>query len=191
MDNEGEMNLTIRAMVAQEESRKMSERVKAGQEISRANGVLYGNGNVLGYDRVGSTYVINEDQAETVRMIYNLYESGLGMQAIRNELIRAGRKAGNGKVSWDTTKIMRVLRNTIYKGVMGYKKSQRNNFLDQKTIINRDESTYMYVKGNFEPIISEEQWEHCRQIRESRTRVRLVEKSVESEEHTSELQSPR
>ena len=49
MDNEGEMNLTIRAMVAQEESRKMSERVKAGQEISRANGVLYGNGNVLGY----------------------------------------------------------------------------------------------------------------------------------------------
>ena len=81
-------------------------------------------------------------------MIYNLYESGLCMQAIRNELIRAGRKAGNGKVSWDTTKIMRVLRNTIYKGVMGYKKSQRNNFLDQKTIINRDESTYMYVKGN-------------------------------------------
>ena len=179
MDNEGEMNLTIRAMVAQEESRKMSERVKAGQEISRANGVLYGNGNVLGYDRVGSTYVINEDQAETVRMIYNLYESGLGMQAIRNELIRAGRKASNGKVSWDTTKIMRVLRNTIYKGVMRYKKSQRNNFLDQKTIINRDESTYMYVKGNFEPIISEEQWEHCRQIRESRTRVRLVEKEGE------------
>lgn len=179
MENEGEMNLTIRAMVAQEESRKMSERVKAGQEISRANGVLYGNGNVLGYDRVGSTYVINEEQAETVRMIYNLYESGLGMQAIRNELIRAGRKAGNGKVSWDTTKIMRVLRNTIYKGVMGYKKSQRNNFLDQKTIINRDESTYMYVKGNFEPIISEEQWEHCRQIRESRTRVRLVEKEGE------------
>ena len=179
MENEGEMNLTIRAMVAQEESRKMSERVKAGQEISRANGVLYGNGNVLGYDRVGSTYVINEEQAETVRMIYNLYESGLGMQAIRNELIRAGRKASNGKVSWDTTKIMRVLRNTIYKGVMGYKKSQRNNFLDQKTIINRDESTYMYVKGNFEPIISEEQWEHCRQIRESRTRVRLVEKEGE------------
>ena len=32
MDNEGEMNLTIRAMVAQEESRKMSERVKAGRK---------------------------------------------------------------------------------------------------------------------------------------------------------------
>ena len=55
MENEGEMNLTIRAMVAQEESRKMSERIKAGQAISRKNGVLYGNGNLLGYDRVGDT----------------------------------------------------------------------------------------------------------------------------------------
>ena len=35
MENEGEMILTIRAMVAQEESRKMSERIKAGQAISR------------------------------------------------------------------------------------------------------------------------------------------------------------
>ncbi len=68
MENEGEMNLTIRAMVAQEESRKMSERIKAGQAISRKNGVLYGNGNLLGYDRVGDTYVINEEQAETVKI---------------------------------------------------------------------------------------------------------------------------
>ena len=41
MENEGEMNLTIRAMVAQEESRKMSERIKAGQAISRKNSVIY------------------------------------------------------------------------------------------------------------------------------------------------------
>lgn len=51
LDNEGEMILTIRAMVAQEESRKMSERIKAGQAISRKNGVLYGNGNILGYSQ--------------------------------------------------------------------------------------------------------------------------------------------
>lgn len=88
LDNSGEMILTIMAMVAQEESRKMSERVKAGQAISRKNGVLYGNGNILGYDRVGDTYVINPEQAETVRLIYNLYESGMGMQLIRNELIQ-------------------------------------------------------------------------------------------------------
>ena len=30
--------------------------------------------------------------------------------------------------------------------------------------------TYLYVKGDFEPIISEEQWDRCKQIRQQRTR---------------------
>ena len=118
MDNEGEMILTIRAMVAQEESRKMAERIKAGQAISRKNGVLYGNGNLLGYDRVGDTYVISQEQAETVRMIFDLYESGLGVQAIRNELIKRERINSSGLIKWDSTRILRCLKNTIYKGIL-------------------------------------------------------------------------
>lgn len=174
MDNEGEMILTIRAMVAQEESRKMSERIKAGQAISRKNGVLYGNGNLLGYDRVGDTYVINQEQAETVRMIFELYESGLGVQAIRNELIKRERINSSGLIKWDSTRILRCLKNTIYKGIMAYNKSHRNNFLEQKVIINHDENTFEYVAVTFEPIISEEQWEHCKLIRESRRNMRIV-----------------
>lgn len=77
MDGDGELRLTIMATLAQEESRKISERVRAGQKISRDNGVLYGSGNIIGYDRVNGTYVINEDQAETVRMIFDLYLEGL------------------------------------------------------------------------------------------------------------------
>ena len=38
--------------------------------------------NILGYDRVGDTYVINEEQAETVRMIYDLYLQGYGSMKI-------------------------------------------------------------------------------------------------------------
>lgn len=57
LDGDGELRLTIMATLAQEESRKISERVLAGQAISRQNGVLYGTGNIIGYDRVGSTYV--------------------------------------------------------------------------------------------------------------------------------------
>ena len=175
MDNEGEMNLTIRAMVAQEESRKMSERVKAGQEISRANGVLYGNGNVLGYDRVGSTYVINEDQAETVRIIYDLYLKGNGFNKIVNELVRLKRKDSSGLVRWDATKVSRILHNATYKGYQGYYKSHKNNHLDQKTIVNRDEDTYLYVKGRFTPIISEEVWDKCKALRESKLTLRKTQ----------------
>ncbi len=172
MDGDGELRLTIMATLAQEESRKTSERVRAGQKISRDKGVLYGSGNILGYDRdkAKRTYVINPEQAETVRMIYDLYESGKGMQFIRDEMIRRKRKDASGLVRWDTTKIARILRNSTYKGWQAYLKSQRNNFLDQRAIVNYDEETYLYVKGDFEPIISEEQWEHCKEIRCSRKR---------------------
>lgn len=174
LDNEGEMILTIRAMIAQEESRKMSERIKAGQAISRKNGVLYGNGNLLGYDRVGDTYVINQEQAETVHMIFDLYELGLGVQAIRDELIKRERINSSGLIKWDSTRILRCLKNTIYKGIMAYNKSHRNNYLEQKVIVNHDETTFEYVAATFEPIISEEQWEHCKLIRESRRNLRIV-----------------
>ncbi len=174
MENEGEMILTIRAMVAQEESRKMSERIKAGQAISRKNGVLYGNGNLLGYDRVGNSYVINEEQAETVRIIFNMYESGLGLQMIRDELIKRERKNSSGLIKWDNTRILRCLHNSAYKGVVAYNKSHRNNYLEQKVIVNHDENTFEYAIANFESIITEEQWEHCKLIRESKRNLRIV-----------------
>ena len=76
--------------MAQEESRKISERVLAGQKISRQKGVLYGSGNIIGYDRDNAkrTYVINEEQAATIRMVFTLYSQGYGEKAIVNELSR-------------------------------------------------------------------------------------------------------
>lgn len=47
MDGDGELRLSIMATMAQEESRKISERVLARQKISRKNGVLYGSGNII------------------------------------------------------------------------------------------------------------------------------------------------
>lgn len=171
MDGDGELRLTIMATLAQEESRKTSERVRAGQKISRDNGVLYGNGNILGYDRVGGTYIINEEQAETVRIIYNLYANGYGCKKIVNELIHLQRKDSSGVVRWEMSKVLRVLKNATYKGYKGYLKSYRDNYLDQKLIRVTDESKHLYIKGDFEPIISEELWEKCREVRESRRMV--------------------
>ena len=46
-DEDGELKLTIMATLAQNESKKTSQRVKAGQMISFQNGVFYGSGNIL------------------------------------------------------------------------------------------------------------------------------------------------
>lgn len=168
MDGDGELRLTIMATLAQEESRKISERVRAGQAISRENGVLYGNGNIIGYDRVGGTYVINPEQAETIRTIFELYAQGLGQKELVNELTRRGCKDGNGNVKWSCVKISRILRNATYMGYVCYNKSKVNNFLEKKRIKNLDEDTFVLKKGDFEPIVSEALWRLCERIRKSR-----------------------
>ena len=64
--------------------------------MSCDNGVLYGNGNILGYDRVGDTYVINEEQAETVRLIYNFMYKDSVSKKIVAELVQRQRKDSYG-----------------------------------------------------------------------------------------------
>ena len=174
MDGDGELRLSLMATLAQEESRKTSERVKAGQKISRDNGVLYGTGNILGYDRVGDTYVINEEQAETVRMIYDLYLQGYGSMKIANILTERKRKTASGLVKWSISNIMRAIRNATYTGTKCYNKSRSNNFLEQKRINNLDMSTYEYVEGDFPAIISQEVWDKAQEIRTSRVKPSLV-----------------
>ena len=94
--------------------------MKAGQKISRDNGVLYGNGNILGYDRVGDTYVINEEQAETVRIIFDLYLQGYGSMRIAKMLTEQKRKTASGIVKWNVSNIMRAIKNATYTGMKCY-----------------------------------------------------------------------
>lgn len=192
MDGDGELRLSLMATLAQEESRKTSERVKAGQKISRDNGVLYGNGNILGYDRVGDTYVINEEQAETVRMIYDLYLQGYGSMKIAKILTERKRKTASGLIKWSVSNIMRAIKNATYTGTKCYNKSRSNNFLEQKRINNLDMSTYEYVEGDFPSIISQEIWNKAQAIRESRVKpvcVSAGKNTHSKEEKSNETQS--
>lgn len=100
--DDGELRLSLMSSMAQDESRKISERVKAGQKISRERHILYGNGNILGFRRENGTYVPEPEQAETVRLIFQMYSSGeVGLQKIVAELYRLGRLDAGGHVSWD------------------------------------------------------------------------------------------
>ena len=186
MDGDGELRLTIMATLAQEESRKVSERVRAGQHISRCKNILYGCGNILGYDlkrNIGpdgkwdpseNTYVINPEQAETVKMIYDLYEEGNGITKIGKILTDRNRLNASGKVRWEPSTVLRILDNATYKGYICYNKSGSNNYLEQKRIVNRNKETYEYHKGDWEPIISEEQWERVQKLKNSKKRITTV-----------------
>lgn len=169
-DGDGELRLTIMATLAQDESRKTSIRVKAGQQTSMENGVIYGNGNILGYDRVGKNMIINPEQAKTVRMIYDWYLDGNGIRSIQFKLEQANRLTSMGCRRWHMGNISKILKNSFYCGIITYHKQWTPDYLEQKKINNIGDIDYTIVKGNHEPIISEEEYYRVQEIMNSRHR---------------------
>ncbi len=164
-DEDGELRLTIMATLAQNESKKTSMRVKAGQMVSFQNAVPYGNGNILGYDRVGKEYVINPEQAETVRTVFELYINGFGSRRLADELERRGRKTSTGLTRWAPQTVSRILRNPFYCGTIVYRKQYVPDYLEQKKVNNHGDVEQIIVEGKHEPIISKETFAKAEKIR--------------------------
>lgn len=170
-DEDGELRLTIMATLAQNESKKTSLRVKAGQKVSFQKGVLYGNGNILGYERVGHDLIINPEQAETVKLIYQLCLEGMGAKSIQYELEKRNIKTATGLSNWTAANISHILKNPFYCGIIVYRKQYVPDFLEQKKINNFGDVEQIVVEGNHEPIISKEEFEEVQKLIKSRTVV--------------------
>lgn len=166
-DGDGELRLTIMATLAQDESRKTSIRVKSGQKTSMEKGTFYGNGNILGYDRVNKEMVINPEQAETVRLIYQWYLSGWGLRKIQFELEKLGRLTAAGKKNWHAATIGHVLKNPFYCGIIIYRKQFVPDYLEQKKINNYGDVEQIKTVGTHEPIVSVEEFERVQKIMEN------------------------
>ncbi len=191
-DNDGEFRLTIMASLAQSESGKTSERVKTGQYMSRKEGVLMGSGNVLGYNRVRKvhdddkkgrvkdkevpTFAIDPEQAETVRMIFDLYEEGLGLRRIQTHLLKEKRLNSSGECVWHMSTISRILENPIYTGKQRQHQTEVEDFLTgRKKRIPKEEQ--VLIEGDFEPIISQEQFERVQVIKARKEAERIETES--------------
>lgn len=189
-ENDGELRLTIMSAMSQEESRHISDRVLAGQSVSRQKGVLYGNGNILGYRLVKgktsseNTYEIVEEDAETIRMIYDFYLEGMGAKSIAAKMQALHRQTARSGCKWDATKVLRILDNRTYAGYIGYHKSHTTSFLDHTRVAVKDRSQYEYVKGNFPPIITEETWDRVQRLKSRK--VTYLEHGVSGKKRSSD-----
>ena len=72
MSSDGELMLTILASYAQEESLSASENQKWRVRHNYENGLAW-NGTILGYRYDHGTYIIEPQEAETVRLIFDSY----------------------------------------------------------------------------------------------------------------------
>lgn len=165
-DEDGELRLSIMATLAQNESKKISQRVKAGQMISFKNGVFYGNGNILGYDRVGDQLVVNPEQADTVKRIFELYLAGNGVRKIQDIMEQEGRKTATGLTRWQSGNVNRVLQNPFYCGRIVYRKQYVPDYLVQKKINNYGAVDKVYVEGTHEILVSPEDFDRAQELRD-------------------------
>lgn len=167
-DNDGELRLSIMATIAQEESRKTSENVRAGQRISRQKGVLRGTGNILGYRRVGrNQYEIDTEQAIIVKKIFKWYLEGDGIRTIKRKLEEHGYKTATGKSHWQFQVIDNILSNPFYTGRQRQLEKISDGYLTQNRIKNSPDQIE-YIQGDYEPIISEEAFEEVKRLRQLR-----------------------
>ncbi len=115
LDGDAELRLAIMSSIAQEESRKTSERVKWGQKRQMEQGVVFGR-SMLGYDVKDGRMTINEEGAKIVRLIFHKFaDEGKGTHVIARELKEEGILPMRAK-EWQNTVILRILRNEKYCG---------------------------------------------------------------------------
>ena len=134
--NDGEFRLTIMASVAQEESRKISERVKWGQQRSMERGVVFGCDNIYGFSLQGGELTVKPEQAAVVREVYRRFlMDGKGTYIIARELTAEGIPPPSGKgKSWSSTMVLRLLRGEKYCGDLLQCKSCTPDFLDHRKV---------------------------------------------------------
>ena len=148
---DGELMLSILASYAQEESLSASENQKWRIKRNFENGMPW-NGTLLGYRYENGKYIIVSEEAETVRLIFDSYLSGMGITAIMKMLNEKGIFSRNGN-AWCKSSVMRVLRNYAYTGNLLLQQTYRENHLTKRTLQNNGELPKYHIADSHEPII--------------------------------------
>lgn len=145
----GRATVGILGVFAQLERENIRSRMTMGKLARAKMGKFRGGGNIpIGYDYINGGLVVNEYEAEQIRLMYDLFERGYSPTKIAEYMNERGYKTKYGKWTFDTA--YKLIPKKLFIGVLEYKGEE-------------------YI-GEHEPIISEEQFENCQRIRERRHR---------------------
>ena len=171
-DYNSELILNIMFNLAQDESRKLSSRVKFGHRQAIENGHVLGSSNITGYRKDNCKLVIVENEAKFIKTLFELYATGkYGFLKLSKELSELGYLNKKGKL-YDKDSLKRMIENPKYKGyyrartyeILDYRtKRRKKNNLDEQVL-------YKCKDGSIPAIISEELWNQANKILKSRTK---------------------
>lgn len=168
LDPRNEVMFTLSAAMAQEESRHISENVRwtLSKKMKEGHAFLT-DSRFLGYRKDPNNpknLIIVPEEAEIIKLIYELYVSEMGTNAICRELESRGILTGAKKNKWYTSTIDGIIKNEKYCGDLLLQKSVTLDYLSHKRVKNDGHSPQYFVRDNHEPIIDRATWEKAQII---------------------------
>ena len=181
LEPDAELRLSIMASVAQEESRRTSERIRWGQTRQMESGVVFGH-SLLGYTVKDGILTVEPEGAAIVRRIFHMYGiEKKGTSVIAAELEAAGLCTSSGNPKWSAGHLLKILRNEKYTGDLIQKKTITPDYLTHEKKRNRGEEETIVLRDHHEAIIDRELWETVQ--RELTRQSRKTEPSLSSVKH--------
>jgi DNA invertase Pin-like site-specific DNA recombinase len=167
LSSDGELMLTVLASIAEEERKSVCGNVQwAVRNRYKRGDAMIDTNRLLGYDKdENDNLIINQEQAEIVRLIYEKYLSGVSAYQLAKELCVNNIPTYTG-YPWSSHRILRIISNEKYKGDCLMQKS----FVDDcgKLVKNKGQRDQYYIEDNHPAIISKKQWQAAQHLRESR-----------------------
>ena len=156
--SDAEFYISIYGTIAQSESENISATVKWGKLQSAKEGkVSFMYKNFLGYRKgTDGNPEIDEEQAETVKIIYDRFLAGDSLKQIAEKLQKEKRLSPSGKSEWSTATIRSILSNEKYKGDAIINKTFTVDCLTKEIRENNGERPKYYVENNHPAIIDAE-----------------------------------
>ncbi len=178
LDSDSEFRLVVMAGVAQDEVRKLSERLKFGFRQAIKNGHVLGNDKLWGYDKKDCVLSINEEEAQVVRRIFDLYANRqMGIRRISQTLLDEGFTSRKGG-AFNVLTIRHILCNPKYKGWYCANKSQTVDYRSKRKIFLDESEWVMYPDPSIPAIVSEELWDRANALYKRRSEQMMSHQSA-------------
>ena len=153
-----EFLLTIICAQAQDESESKSADIKWGLQKAFAEpGSKYYQRKCYGYkhDENGKL-IIDEKEAEVVRLIFHMSKEGASLSQIAQALQQQDIPSPRGNTVWSRETLRKILCNEKYFGSVILQKTFVANCLNHKQIKNSGQQDKYKIVGNHKPIITED-----------------------------------
>lgn len=148
-----------------QESISKSKKVLYGFEMSSARNTVRSNGRLFGYNYTRDHKLVQNEDAKTVRYMFEQYLAGKGTRVIARELNENEALNPSGK-TWGTSSIQKKLANEKYAGINNPMKWTSGSITTGKHSPRAMDVYKTKVCPDIEPIVSVEEFNTCKELRE-------------------------